>query len=175
VFDADRFVMRCRSALQAADVLAELAVVVAEALVHRASLRSAIASGEGLRVSVLCEGPELTVVQFVTPKGFAFPPHDHAMVSAVGVYAGAEENVYYEADSAGLRETRRHLVSAGDVAVHAADVIHSIASAGEEPLAALHVYGGDFFRAPRSEWRGSPFARHDYDTARLRALAASGR
>ncbi len=93
------------------------------------------------------------------------------MVSAVGVYAGAEENVYYEADGAGLRETKRRLVKPGDVAVHAADVIHSIASAGDEPLAALHVYGGDFLHAPRSEWRGSPFARHAYDTARLRALA----
>jgi predicted metal-dependent enzyme (double-stranded beta helix superfamily) len=175
VFDAERFVMRCRSALQAADALAELAVVIAEALADRAALRSAIAPGQGLRVSVLCEGPELTVVQFVTPKDFAFPPHEHAMVSAVGVYAGAEQNVYYETDRAGLRESRRRLLSAGDVAVHAADVIHSIASAGDEPLAALHVYGGDFFHAPRSEWRGSPFARYDYDTARLRALAASGR
>jgi predicted metal-dependent enzyme (double-stranded beta helix superfamily) len=167
--------MRCRSALRAADVLAELAVVVAEALVDRASLRSAIASGEGLRVVVHCEGPELTVVQFASPKGFEFPPHHHTMVSAVGVYADAEENVYYEADAAGLRETRRRHVSTGDVAVHAADVIHSVSSAGGEPLAALHVYGGGFFRAPRSEWRGSPFARHDYDTARLRALARSGR
>ena len=175
MFDADRFVTRCRSALQAADTFASLAEVVAEALVDRASLRSVLASGEGLRVGVLCEGPELTVVQFVTPKDFAFPPHDHAMVSAVGVYAGAEQNVYYEADGAVLRETRRHLVSAGDVAVHAADVIHSIASVGEEPLGALHVYAGDFFHAPRNEWRGSPFERHDYDTARLRALAASGR
>ena len=174
MFDADRFVLRCRSALRAEDVLAELAAVVADALVDRAALRSALASGEGLRVSVLCEGPELSVVQFVSPRDFAFPPHDHAMVSAVGVYAGAEQNVYYEADGATLRESRRRLLSAGEVAVHAADVIHSIASVGEEPLAALHVYGGDFFHAARSEWRGSPFARHDYDTARLRALAASG-
>jgi len=174
VFDADKFVMRCRSALRTADVLAELAKLVAEALVDPASLRSALVAREGLRVSVLCEGPELTVVQFVAPKGLAFPPHDHAMVSAVGVYGGAEQNVYYEVDGASLRESRRRLLSAGDVAVHATDVIHSIASVGKEPLAALHVYGGDFFRAPRSEWRGSPFARHDYDTARLRALAASG-
>lgn len=91
------------------------------------------------------------------------------------MYVGAEENVYYEADGVGLRESRRRLLSTGDVAVHAPDVIHSIASAGDEPLATLHVYGGNFFHALRSEWRGSPFVRHDYDSARLRALAASGK
>lgn len=49
------------------------------------------------------------------------------------------------------------------------------ALSGEAALATLHVYGGDFFHAPRSEWRGSPFTRHDYDSARLRAIAASGK
>lgn len=48
-------------------------------------LRSALALDQGMRVSILHQGPLRTVVQFVTPVGFVFPPHDHAMASAVHV------------------------------------------------------------------------------------------
>ena len=35
---------------------------------------------------------------------------------------------------------------------------------------AIHVYGGDFFTTPRSEWRGDPLREEPYDVARVLAL-----
>ncbi len=174
-FEADRFVEQCRAALDDPNPLTALHAAMSDVLENRVALLSALPVGRGLRVSVLHEGPHLTVVQFVTPGGFTFPPHDHAMVSAVGVYSGVEENVYYALCDDGLCETERRRVGTGQVAVHDRDVIHAIASGGDEPLGALHVYGGAFFDTPRSEWRGSPLTQVPYDTARLRALAASGK
>jgi len=174
-FDPELFVEACRDALSGTDPLDALHAAVTAALRDRETLLARVPTDRGMFVSVLHESKKLTVLQFVTPKGFAFPPHNHAMVSAVGVYLGAEDNVYYTHDGTSLRETERRTVATGQVAVHDRDVVHAIAAAGSEPLGALHVYGGDFFHEPRSEWRGTPLERHEYDTARLRALAASGR
>ena len=32
------------------------------------------------------------------------------------------------------------------------DVIHAVKNPRSTPTAAIHVYGGDFFATPRSEW-----------------------
>lgn len=142
--------------MAAENPLSALHAELSDALRDRDALLAALAVDGGMRVLVLLQSPELTVLQFVTPKGFVFPPHDHAMVSAVGVYSGAEENVYYTPDGTGLRETERRLVQTGQVAVHDRNVVHSIASAGGEPLAALHVYGGDFFHEPAANGVATP-------------------
>jgi len=50
------------------------------------------------------------------------------------------------------------------------DVIHSVANTRREYAVALHVYGGDFFAAGRSEWDFDTFTEgpRDFDrTLRL--------
>jgi hypothetical protein len=34
---------------------------------------------------------------------------------------------------------------------------------------AIHVYGGDFFATPRTEWVGTPYAEQPYDVERVLA------
>jgi hypothetical protein len=42
--------------------------------------------------------------------------------------------------------------------------------------AAIHVYGGDFFAAPRSEWDPESFEERPYDVeATIRAFEASNK
>ena len=171
--DVPKFVSACRASLGSHDALA---ACVAAQLRHRREWLATFAAGPGLRVTGLSSDAELTVVHLATPVGFAFPPHDHRMVSAVGVLSGIEENIYYARSGDGLVELGRRTVRAGEVASHADDVIHSIANgSADEPLVAIHVYGGDFMNRERSEWRGDPPREQPYDLARLRALVAGSR
>ncbi len=54
------------------------------------------------------------------------------------------------------------------------DAIHSVANTRRELAVALHVYGGDFFNATRSEWSFDTFEERPRDmdgTTRLFAEA----
>ena len=44
-------------------------------------------------------------------------------------------------------------------------VIHSVTNPLEQMTAAIHVYGGDFFNTPRSEWDPKTFKEGSYDVA----------
>ena len=171
MIDAERLISDCRAALAAADALARLSPIVAAAVADAAAIVAALPDGEAaLRATTLCNDAALTLLVFACPRGFVFPPHDHRMPSVVGVAAGIEDNVYYARRGNGLVELGRRRVRAGEVVAHEPDVIHAIANGGDEPLVALHVYGGDFLQAPRSEWRGVPAAEQPYDLERLRQL-----
>jgi hypothetical protein len=50
-------------------------------------------------------------------------------------------------------------VRRGDVVVAAGAVTNPTA----QFAGAIHIYGGDFFSVPRSEWRGQPYREQPYD------------
>ena len=61
-------------------------------------------------------------------------------------------------------------LSTGDVCPMGPDIIHSVTNPIPRMTAALHVYGGDFFEAERSEWEpeGLSEQRIDIETVRAR-------
>ena len=79
-------------------------------------------------------------------------PHDHGMFAVVGMYGGQEDNSYYRRAPRGLEATGGRSLVAGDVLVLGQDAIHAVANPKREYAVAIHVYGGDFFDAQRSEW-----------------------
>lgn len=169
-FDTEHFVAACRASLADSDVLRALAATVADALQDREGLLEAFGSAPTLRVTQLVADEHLTVLHLGCPVGFAFPPHDHRMLSVVGVFAGIEDNIYYARQGECLVEVGRHRVRAGEVAAHSEDVIHAITNAGDEPLGAIHVYAGDFLHLERSEWSGEPLQEQPYDLTRIHRL-----
>ena len=53
-------------------------------------------------------------------------------------------------------------------------IIHSVSNPLERITGAIHVYGGDFFATPRSEWDPSTFEEHPYDVEHtMQVLAAA--
>lgn len=95
---------------------------------------------------------ELTVLAAVLPPGFSAAPHNHNIWSVVGVVRGREDNEFFERDGDELRSVGEKQVVAPGVLANPVDVIHSIANTLEEPLLALHAYGGDLLATPRSNW-----------------------
>jgi predicted metal-dependent enzyme (double-stranded beta helix superfamily) len=52
------------------------------------------------------------------------------------------------------------------------DVIHSVDNPRGTYTAAIHVYGGDFFATPRSEWDPDTLAEKPFDVEHVKRVLA---
>ncbi|MEP6624851.1 MAG: hypothetical protein ABJC79_10430 [Acidimicrobiia bacterium] len=103
-------------------------------------------------IKVLHRAADLTVLHIAWTPGMVLNPHEHAMFAVVGLYGGQEDNAFFRRSEHGLEATGGRELAGGDVLVMGHDAIHAVANTRREFAVALHVYGGDFFAAVRSEW-----------------------
>ncbi len=57
-----------------------------------------------------------------------------------------------------------------DAALLGRDIIHSVTNPVPRLTAALHVYGGDFYAQPRSEWDPETLSEQSYDVTKTLRL-----
>ena len=63
-------------------------------------------------------------------------------------------------------------MNTGDTIPLGAAIIHAVTNPLDQITGALHVYGGDFFATPRSEWDPRTFEEQPYDVEHtMRAFA----
>ena len=93
-----------------------------------------------------------TVLKIVWAPGMSIDPHDHRMWAVIGIYGGVEDSQYFRRRPPGLERVAAKTLARGEVATLGHDVIHAVKNPRSTPTAAIHVYGGDFFATPRSEW-----------------------
>jgi predicted metal-dependent enzyme (double-stranded beta helix superfamily) len=79
-------------------------------------------------------------------------PHEHDMWSLIGIYTGREDNIFWERRAGGVSPLKAAAITRGDVVALPRDVIHSVTNPIDKLTGAIHIYGGDFFATPRSEW-----------------------
>jgi predicted metal-dependent enzyme (double-stranded beta helix superfamily) len=172
MFDVDRFVADCRDAL--ADPSPELAVkaLMERAVAHPADIEAALGTPRQGEVTVMHHAPDLTVLKIIWTPGMAVYPHDHRMWAVIGLYGGREDNTFYRRTPAGLAVAGDRRLDRGDVTLLGKAVIHAVANPLREFTGAIHVYGGDFFNVPRSEWSSPVGEEQPYDVARVRRLFA---
>jgi predicted metal-dependent enzyme (double-stranded beta helix superfamily) len=153
-FDADELVQACiTAAAEASPVLAVREVLEAQ-LADRAAVRDVLQPGEG-GLTLLHNTDDLTVLHAVWPPGMTLLPHNHAMWAVIAVYEGREDNAYFRRvpdDRSRLVDSGGTALEAGDVLLLGDDAIHSVHNPLSRVTAAIHVYGGDFVRKPRSQW-----------------------
>ncbi len=106
---------------------------------------------------------ELTVLAGALPPGFVAGPHNHNIWSVVAVCGGREDNEFFERDATGLRQVGEASVVAPGVLPNDPEAIHAIRNPLDEPLLALHAYGGDLFATPRSSWDAESFEEIPFD------------
>jgi predicted metal-dependent enzyme (double-stranded beta helix superfamily) len=99
-------------------------------------------------------------------------PHEHAMFAVVGMYGGQEDNSFFRRTGHGLEPSGGRALAAGDVLVMGHDAIHAVENTRNEYAVALHVYGGDFFDAERSEWDAETFVERPRDMGATMRLFA---
>lgn len=111
---------------------------------------------------------DLTVLHLVWAPDMYLKPHDHRMWAAIGLYTGGEDNSFYRRGSeGGLVESGGRSLRAGDVTLLGDDAIHAVHNPTAEFTGAIHVYGGQFFTTPRSEWDRETFEERPFDAAGL--------
>jgi predicted metal-dependent enzyme (double-stranded beta helix superfamily) len=169
VFDIDNFVADCVAAT--AETQPRLAVreVLERALADPAAVARALpaerAGIERIHVSL-----ELTVIKVVWGPGMRIFPHDHRMWAAIGIYGGQEDNTFFRRSPEGVVPSGGRELHERDVALLGDDAIHAVANPRATHTGAIHVYGGDFFTQPRSEFDPETLEEGPYSVERAMAL-----
>lgn len=170
MFDKDRFIEDCLSAAtEGQEAIREL---VAEAVCDGAGAMAELGEPEHAGLTPLYRSPELTVINFVWAPCMSLMPHNHQMFAVIGIYAGREDNVFWERTGTTIAASGAESLGVGDVATLDRDVIHSVLNPIGKMTCAIHVYGGDFFAppAPRSEWDHETLAERPWNVDRVKSL-----
>ena len=174
MFDIDELLDDLRAARRETEPRLAVKEVLLRALARPEAVAEALAPEEG-GISLLHDSDELTVLHVVWAPNMSIYPHDHRMWAAIGVYAGQEDNTFYRRSAPGaptLTESGGKQLRTGDVAVLGDDAIHGVINPTDRLTGAIHVYGGDFFNEPRSQWGPGPLEERPYDFGDARQQVA---
>ena len=174
MFDKDRFIEDCRAALKESNAHAAIRELVAKAVSDPAQLLKVIGEPARAGVETYYKADDLTILNLCWGPQMVFKPHDHRMWAVIGIYGGREENIFYRRSKDGLTQHGTKIMNPKDTTPLGATIIHAVTNPLDKITGALHVYGGDFFAAPRSEWDPKTFKEQPYDIEdTMRAFEAS--
>lgn len=154
MFDVDEFIEHCRQAIRETEPRRATREVLDRALQRPDELVERFDPSEA-GITLLHNDDELTVAHIVWAPKMVLYPHDHRMWAVIGIYAGQEDNEFFRRAAPGdgtIVESGGKRLRATDSVILGDDTIHSVANPGTTPTGAIHVYGGDFVRQPRSQW-----------------------
>ena len=163
MFERDRFIEECRSALKEKDTQAAVRELLAIAVSEPKQIMKVIGEPKRSGVETIHLADDLTILSLCWGPRMNLKPHDHSMWAVIGIYEGSEQNVFYKRKGNGIEESGYKELNAKDTVSLGADAIHSVINPLDKVTAAIHVYGGDFFDTPRSEWDSETFEERPYD------------
>ena len=169
MFSTDEFIADCRDALQTSSPEHAIQQIARRAVSNGAAVARALGAPSRPGMFPLYQSHELTILNIVWAPGMSIHPHDHRMWAVIAVYEGQEENTFYERTAAGLLRTSSTSVFTGDAVVLDGNVIHAVTNPLRRFTAALQIYGGDFFKAARSEFDPATLAERPFDIERAKA------
>lgn len=172
MLNLDHFVADCRAAL--AEASPELAIkeLLARAVASPSDVEAALGTPRQGQISTLFHDRDLTILNVVWTPGMAIYPHDHRMWSVIGLYGGREDNTFYRRVPGGLQVAASRQLEGRETALLGKDVIHAVTNPLRVFTGAIHVYSGDFFGTPRSDWDPTTLAERPYDVDRARKVFA---
>ena len=169
-FDRDRFVADCVAAAREREAQAAVGEVLARAVRAPQSVLAGLGPPREAGLDVLHRSPALTIFAAHWAPRMSLPVHDHRLWALIGIYTGREDNILWRRGVSGVTAHAANVLFAGDVAALPADAVHSVTNPLPRFTGGLHVYGGDFFATPRSQWNDETLAEEPSDGARIRAL-----
>ena len=174
MFDLDRFTEDCRAAGLEDPSHGAVREVLARANSDPGAILTALGEPTRAGVTPLYRSDTLTILNVVWGKRMTIMPHNHRMWAVIGVYTGREDNIFWcriENEGGGLIEAAG-AKSLGERCAEplGRDVIHSVTNPLGRLTAAIHVYGGDFYGAKRSDWDPENLLEREYDFALHRRM-----
>jgi predicted metal-dependent enzyme (double-stranded beta helix superfamily) len=176
MFDLDRFIEDCRDAVRQDSSHKAAREVLARANSDPAAILAALGEPTRAGVTPLYKSDTVTILNVIWGRRMTIMPHDHTMWAVIGVYGGREDNMLWRRlpdDADGKIEAAGAIaLSTKDAQVFGPDVIHSVVNPIERVTGAIHVYGGDFFGAKRSEWDPESLHEQPFDIEKARRMFA---
>jgi predicted metal-dependent enzyme (double-stranded beta helix superfamily) len=170
MFDVDQFIADCRSALAADKSHKLVREVVARCVSDPAAILKQLGEPQKGMLQTLYRSADLTILNLVWAPYMTLMPHNHQMWAVIGIYSGREDNIFWRripgSPTGRLEAAGAKALSAGDAEPLGHNIIHSVTNPLPRPTAAIHVYGGDFFAAERSEWDPESLAEQRWDPER---------
>ena len=163
MFEKERFVEECRAALKESDARAAILELVARAVSEPAHIVRALGKPQRAGVETIYKADDLTILNLCWGPRMEFKPHDHRIWAVIGIYEGREQNIFYRRSEHGLKQHGTKELNTKDTIPLGATIIHAVTNPLDQITGAIHVYGGDFFATPRSEWDPKTFEEHPYD------------
>jgi len=156
MFSLEQFAADCRAAVKEDASHKFVREVVARAVSEPGAVLKALGEPKRGEIQTLYRSSDLTILNVIWAPWMTLLPHNHQMWAVIGIYTGREDNIFWrriagsstgEVEAAGARALRE-----GDAEPLGRDIIHSVTNPIPRLTGALHIYGGDFFGVPRSEW-----------------------
>ncbi len=174
MLDLQRFADHCRNALAEDETHKAARELVSRAVSDPSNLVKALGEPTLGGVQRLYHADDLTILNVIWAPRMTLMPHNHNMWAVIGVYTGREDNIFWRrlkddpdgrVEAAGAKS-----LAPGEAAPLGKDIIHSVTNPTGIFTGALHVYGGDFFGAHRSEWEPENLTEQRYDVEKNMAL-----
>jgi len=169
-FERERFVEDCIAAAKEGDSQGAVREVLARVVSDHRAVLSGLGQPAEAGLDVLHRSPQLTIFAAKWTPHMNLLPHNHAMWALIGIYTGREDNIFWRREPGGLKAQSANVLFAGDVAELPADAIHSVTNPLERFTGGIHIYGGDFFAAERSQWDPETLREQPSDGATIRAM-----
>jgi len=159
----ERFIEDCRAAHAADPSHKAVREVVARAVADPGSVLKWLGEPKRGEVQKLYHSPGLTILNVVWAPYMTIYPHNHRMWAVIGVYTGREDNIFWRRIGLKVEAAGAQALCQRDAVPLGPDIIHSVTNPIPRLSGAIHVYGGDFFAAERSEWDPESLIEGRYD------------
>ena len=172
MFTVEEFVASCQKALKEHTPEQAVQELVAQVMSDPLELEAALGTPPGAKLTTLHHSSELTVLNIIWPPGISLYPHEHNMWAVIGLYGGQEDNTFYtrNKEGTGLIRTGAQELHSHDAIALPKDAIHAVANPRSEFTGAIHVYGGNFFEEPRSQWASEESEEVPYNVEQVRRV-----
>jgi predicted metal-dependent enzyme (double-stranded beta helix superfamily) len=172
MFEIEEFVADCRGALTESLPQSAIKEILERAMSQPREIEKVLGTPESGGIHTLFRSDEITVLNMIWTPGMTLYPHDHRMWAVIGLYGGREDNSFYRRTPDGLRPAGGKNLEGRDVLMLGDRAIHSVSNPSRQFTGAIHVYGGDFFGVPRSEWDPETLSERPFDLERAKQVFA---
>ena len=167
MFELDRFIEECRSAYEDDTTHKAVREVIARAVADPGAVIQGLGEPTQGGVHKLYHSPTLTILNVVWAPRMTLLPHNHNMWAVIGVYSGREDNIFWrrieDEGEAQIEAAGAKTMAPGMATPLGHDIIHSVTNPTDRFTGAIHVYGGDFYDAHRSEWEPDNLTERPFD------------
>ena len=172
MLNLDHFITDCRVALTHRSPELAIQEILERVVASPSEVEAALGTPRQAQITTLHHDRDLTILNIVWTPGMSVYPHDHRMWALIGLYGGREDNTFYRRSPEGLQEAGGKQLETGDTTLLGKAVIHAVQNPLRVFTGAIHIYGGDFFGTPRSDWDPETLEERPYDVERARKVIA---